>query len=244
MRRLYPAAGEVQGRAELEDEYLVTADRHLRANFVISLDGMVELDGRSSSLSSEADQAAFMAMRAVADVVVVGAGTVRGEHYGPVRLDAAVQGRRRARRQAPVPALAIVTNRADLDPAARVFSGDAKVLLFTSAAGAKRSPDLAAVAEVIACGDESVDLRMAVEELYDRGLSRILCEGGPMLFRALLNAGLIDEFCCTTSPRLAGPGHRGLLGEQAIPAPITLRLTAVLEGDGMLLARYQCGVQP
>jgi riboflavin-specific deaminase-like protein len=244
MRRLYPTAGPIEGGAELEDEYLVTADRHVRANFVMSLDGKVELDGRSSPLSSEADQAAFMAMRAVADVVMVGAGTVRAEHYGPVRLDAAVQARRRVRRQAPVPALAIVTNRADLDPAARVFSGDTKVLLLTGAAAAKRRPDLASVAEVIACGDKSVDVRMAVEELYDRGLGRILCEGGPMLFRALLDAGLIDELCCTTSPRLAGPRHHGLLGDQPIAAPISLGLTAVLEGDGMLLARYRCGVQP
>jgi riboflavin biosynthesis pyrimidine reductase len=244
MRRLYPTAGEVEGGVALEDEYLVTADRHVRANFVITLDGMVELGGRSSPLSSKADQAAFMAMRAVADVIMVGAGTVRDEHYGPVRLDAAVEVRRRGRQQAPVPTLAIVTKRADLDLSARVFSGDTKVLLLTCAAAANQRPDLAGVAEVIACGNESVDLGVAVEELYDRGLGRVLCEGGPTLFRALLLAGLVDEFCCTTSPRLAGPGHRGLLGAQTISAPISLALTAVLEGDGTLLARYQCCTQP
>jgi riboflavin biosynthesis pyrimidine reductase len=244
MRRLYPTARSIDSSAELEGEYLVTADRHVRANFVITLDGAVELGGRSSPLSSEADQAAFMAMRAVADVIMVGAGTVRDEHYGPVRFDSAVEVRRQARQQAPVPALAIVTNRANLDPSARVFTGDNKVLVLTCAAAAKQRPDLTAVAELIACGDESVDLGIAVEELYARGLGRILCEGGPTLFRALLNAGLIDEFCCTTSPRLAGPGHRGLLGDQTISSPIGLTLSAVLEGDGMLLARYQCLTQP
>jgi len=222
----------------------VTADRHVRANFVITLDGMVELDGRSASLSGDADRAAFLAMRAVADVILVGAGTVRDEHYGPVRLDAAVEVRRRARQQAPEPALAIVTNRANLDPSARVFTGDTKVLLLTSAAAARQRPDLTGVAEVIACGDESVDLGSAVEELYARGLGRILCEGGPTLFRGLLNAGLVNEFCCTTSPHLAGAGHRGLLGDRAITASIGLALTAVLEGDGMLLARYQCRAHP
>jgi riboflavin-specific deaminase-like protein len=244
MRRLYPTEGQVEGAAALEDDYLVTSDRHLRANFVISLDGMVELNGRSSSLSGEADRAAFLAMRAVADVILVGAGTVRKEHYGPVRLDAAAEGRRRARQQAPVPALAIMTNRANLDPSARVFTGDAKVLLLTSGAAARQRPDLANVAEVIVCGDGMVDPRTALEELYARSLSRILCEGGPTLFRTLLTAGLVDELCCTTSPHLAGAGHRGLLGEQSISAPVSLGLTAVLEGDGMLLARYQCWLQP
>jgi riboflavin biosynthesis pyrimidine reductase len=244
MRRLYPTAGQIESSAELEDEYLVTADRHVRANFVITLDGMVELDGRSASLSGEADRAAFLAMRAMADVILVGAGTVRDEHYGPVRLDPAVEVRRRARQQAPLPALAIVTNRANLDPSARVFAGDTKILLLTCASAARQRPDLTGVAEVIACGNESVNLGTAVEELYARGLGRILCEGGPTLFRGLLNAGLVDEFCCTTSPHLAGPGHRGLLGDQAISAPIPLALTAVLEGDGMLLVRYQCRTQP
>jgi riboflavin biosynthesis pyrimidine reductase len=244
MRRLYPRAREVESGADLEDEYLVTADRHVRANFVITVDGRVELDGRSASLSGEADRAAFLAMRAVADVILVGAGTVRDEHYGPVRVDAAVEGRRRARQQAPAPTLAIVTNRANLDPSARVFTGHTKVLLLTCAAAARQRPDLTAVAEVIACGDESVNLGTAVENLYRRGLGRILCEGGPTLLRGLLNAGLVNEFCCTTAPYLAGPGHRDLLGDQAISGPISLALTAVLEGDGMLLARYQCPPQP
>jgi riboflavin biosynthesis pyrimidine reductase len=242
MRRLYPTAGQVEGAAALENEYLVTADRHVRANFVITVDGMVELDGRSSSLSSEADRAAFMAMRAVADVVLVGAGTLRTENYGPVRLESAVQDRRRSRQQAPVPPLAIVSNRADLDPAARVFSGDTKPFILTSATGAADHAELTGVAEVIACGDQSVDVAVALDELYARGLGRVLCEGGPALTRSLLGAALLDELCCSTSPVLAGAGHHGLLGEEPLAEPVSLRLVSVLEGDDMLLARYQRGV--
>ena len=79
MQRLYPTPGTVADVAALETEYLVASPRHARANFVISLDGMVEVDGRSGPLGGEADRAAFMAMRAVSDVVLVGAGTVRAE---------------------------------------------------------------------------------------------------------------------------------------------------------------------
>jgi riboflavin biosynthesis pyrimidine reductase len=239
MRRLYPQPAELAGTADLEDEYAVIADRHVRANFVLSLDGIVEVDGRCGCLGGGADRAAFMAMRAVADVVLVGAGTVRQEHYGPVRLDAAAQERRRGRRQVPVPPLAIVSNRADLDPAARVFTTETKPLLLTSAAAAVRRPDLTGVAEVIACGDQWVDVTVALAALQDRGLGRVLCEGGPTLLRSLVGANLLDELCCTTSPLLAGPGHRGLLGDQPLTDLISLSLASVLEGDDMLLARYQ-----
>jgi riboflavin-specific deaminase-like protein len=239
MRRLYPRPGAITDRADLEAEYFIAAHRHVRANFVVSLDGMVEIDGRSGSLGGEADRAAFFAMRSVSDAILVGAGTVRQEKYGPVRLDAEVQERRRGRQQTPLPRLAIVSNQADLDPAARVFGGDTRPLLLTTAAAAERRPDLAAVAEVVRCGDQWVDITLALEQLHGRHLGRILCEGGPTLLRSLLFADLLDELCCTTAPLLVGGGHRSLLGDQPFPEAIALRLTAVLEGDGMLLARYR-----
>jgi riboflavin-specific deaminase-like protein len=240
MRRLYPTPGAVADVAALEAEYLVAARHHVRANFVMSLDGMVEVEGRSGSLGGEADRAAFMAMRAVSDAILVGAGTIRAENYGPVRLDADAITRRGARQQKPLPRLAIVSNQADLEPRARVFAGDTPPLLFTTAAAVARRRDLAEVAEMVACGDRQVDITVAVERLRERELGRILCEGGPTLLRSLLFADLLDELCCTTAPRLVGTGHRSLLGDQPVSDPINLRLNGVLEGDGMLLARYAC----
>ncbi len=243
MRRLYPTSATVGETVDLESEYLIAAPLHVRANFVVSVDGMVELDGRSGSLGGEADRAAFLAMRAVSDAILVGAGTVRQENYGPVRLDSDVQARRQARQQARLPRLAIVSNQADLDPDGRVFGSETPPLLLTTAAAAERRTDLARRAEVVLCGDQWVDITVAVEELRARQLGRILCEGGPTLLRSLLIADLLDELCCTTAPRLAGTGHRSLLGDQPIVDAITLRLSAVLEGDGMLLARYQLRAQ-
>jgi riboflavin biosynthesis pyrimidine reductase len=244
MQRLYPAPGPINDTVDLETEYLVAAPLHLRANFVASLDGMVEVEGRSKPLGGESDHAAFMAMRAASDVILVGAGTVRQERYGPVRLGTDVQERRRARGQSPLPQLAIVSNQADLDGKARVFGGDTPPLLLTTTAAAERRVDLAAVADVVGCGDQWVDITLAVEKLRERNLGRILCEGGPTLLRSLLAADLLDEFCCTTAPCLVGMGHHSLVGDQALPDPISLQLTAVLEGDGMLLARYRRGSAP
>ena len=238
MRQLLPSGPDVDTPAEIEAVYLPPPGRHVRTNFVTTLDGAVELDGRSGSLGGPADRAAFMAMRAVADVVLVGAGTVRAERYGPVKLDEHVQERRAARGQTPLPRLAVVSARGDLDPGARVFKSDTPPILVTCVAAVEARPDLDAIAEVIICGEGSVDVKLAVEALTEAGLTRILCEGGPTLFWSLLEAGLVDEACLTFSPVIAGAGKRRLSGELPLETPARFQLLGLLEGDGALLARY------
>jgi riboflavin biosynthesis pyrimidine reductase len=241
MRRLLPSAVDLPDDAAVEEQYLVPAARHVRANFVTSLDGVVEIEGRSQGLGGAADRTAFMAMRAVTDVVLVGAGTVRSENYGPVRLAPDVIERRRGRGQSSLPVMAIVSNRGDLDAGARVFAGDGeRPWLLTSKAGASAHEDLGAVARVVVCGDRSVDLEVALAELTRSGRGRVLCEGGPALFGTLLAACLLDEVCLTLSPWLIGPSHRRLLGDHDLPKSVHLQLLSLIEGDGMLLARYGC----
>ncbi len=244
MQRLYPTSVDLPDASSLEQEYFVSAEQHIRANFAVSIDGMVAVGGRSAALGGLADRAAFMAMRAVADVILVGAGTVRAEDYGPVRLEEAARERRLARRQAALPALAIVSGRGGLAPTARVFTGRVKPLLLTSARVAAARADLAVVAEIVACGDDDVDLTRGLDALRDRGFGRVLCEGGPMLLESLVESGLLDELCCTTTPALVGPGQRSLAGDRARLDPFRLRLTAVLEGDGMIFARYASEGRP
>jgi riboflavin biosynthesis pyrimidine reductase len=244
MQRLYPTPAELPDASSLETDYLPPAAQHVRANFAVSIDGMVSVGGRSAALGGSADRVAFMAMRAVADVILVGAGTVRAENYGPVQLEDAVRQRRLARHQTPLPALAIVSNRAALAPTARVFTGPQKPLLLTSATAAATRADLAGVAEIVVCGDDDVDLTRGMAALRERALGRVLCEGGPTLLGSLIGAELLDEFCCTTAPALVGAGQRSLAGDRVWPQPIRLRLTAALEGDGMIFARYASGGQP
>jgi riboflavin biosynthesis pyrimidine reductase len=238
MRRLYPTESKLRAGPALEAEYELPSIRHVRANFVSSLDGGIEIDGRSAPLAGPADRDAYLTMRAVADVILVGAGTVRAEKYGPVRLNASVQERRLARNQAALPPIAVVSNRGALDPQARLFNGDVKPILITAGA-AQPNPDMAAVADVLVCGDQSVDLGIALDKLAARGLRRVLCEGGPTLFHSLIVAGLLDELCLTLSAQLIGPGHRDVLGDAPLPDVVCLELTRLLEGDGMLLTRYR-----
>ncbi len=207
----------------------------LRGGFVLSVDGAIAADGSSRLLQTPADQMAYACLRAVADAVVVGAGTARTENYGPVRHRPAAAAWRAVHRRAPAP-LVLVTRGADLDPLARCFTGDVPTLVLTCTA-ARPSAALRRVADVVIAGDDDVELAAAVAALHARGLTRLLCEGGPSLLTALLGAGLVDELCLTLSPLLIGTAPTLLT--TALSAPVRLQLRHLVDGgDGSLLARY------
>ncbi len=238
IRQLLPSASSLASPESVEVFYLHPSDVHLRLNLVTSVDGAVEFDGLSGPLGVPADREAFAAIRAAADVVLVGAGTVRAEKYGPVKLSADRRSRREARGQSGVPRLAVVSGSGAFDGASPLFDSEDKVIVYTTDGQASRRGDLARVAEVVAAGVEEVDVPAAVADLRARGLGRILCEGGPTLFGALIGAGLVDELCVTVSPLLAGGGRLGF-AKSAASTPVALSLEAVCEGDGALLLRYK-----
>lgn len=212
----------------------------VRVNFVSSVDGAATHDGLSGGLSDRADQRVFALLRRLCDVVVVGAGTVRAEGYGAMRVDEASQ---RARVQAgltPHPVFAIVSASLDLDPASAIFA-DAPVrpiILTSELAQSSTRAALERVADVVVCGSERVQPDVLVQVLAERGLGRIHCEGGPHLFGDLVAASVFDELCLTLSPRLeAGSASRIAAGESP-SSPVGLRLAHVLVSGDTLLLRY------
>jgi riboflavin biosynthesis pyrimidine reductase len=216
----------------------------LRVNFVASADGAITASGRSRGLQTPGDNAIFAALRDLADVVLIGAGTARSEGYGAL----APSSRRRLVRTglglaAELP-IAIVTNSLGLDPTTDLFTGahpDARTMGFTPAtAELQEHAELAAVADVIVCGAEAIDLAALRSTLQERGLRRILCEGGPHLFADLAAAGLVDEFCLSISPLLIGPGSARMMAGPEWPGdPRPLELAGLLEEDGALFTRYR-----
>ena len=211
----------------------------LRVNFVTSLDGAVEVEGYSAGLSSPADKRVFGVLRMLCDALVVAAGTLRHEGYDALRLDAPRRAWRRERGLPEFPTLVVVSGTLGLDPAQAAFvDAPVRPLVVTRAgAPADRRAALAPVAEVVTAGEREVDLAAMLTELRGRGLGRLLCEGGPLLFGALSRADLVDEVCLTVSPLLAGPGAgRITAGEAGGARPMALR--HVLTGDGALLLRY------
>jgi riboflavin biosynthesis pyrimidine reductase len=230
---------------QIADVYSM-ADRaplHLRANFVSSLDGAVEVDGVSKQLSTDDDSLVFSLLRMLADVVLVGAGTVRVEGYRGLRLKASRQQWRREHGLAENPRLVLVTSRLALDPGMPALADSAvRPLVIThDAAPLEQHDALREVADVVAFGAESVDLAAALAHLAELGLPQVLCEGGPHLLGALTDADLVDELCLSVAPVLAGPGASritaGLAG--AVAPTRWLQLRSVLESDdGTLLLRY------
>jgi riboflavin biosynthesis pyrimidine reductase len=240
MRQLLPLS-ESPGSVDLPGLYAYPAGQWLRANMVASADGGATLDGVTEGLSSEADREVFALLRALADVVLVGAGTARAEDYGPARVRKAWRGLRDGR--PPTPPIAVITARLDVDPGSRLIAEappHARTIVITAAqTPADRRAELARHADVVVAGDQAVDLKAVVTALADRGYRRMLAEGGPRLLAHLVEAGLLDELCLTIAPLMIGPATPRIVSG-ALPAsqPLPLALAHVLEDDGFLLCRY------
>jgi riboflavin biosynthesis pyrimidine reductase len=230
--------------AELDDHdltrlYAYPRPEWLRANMVASADGAGSFEGLSGGLSSAADRRLFGLLRALCDVVLVGAGTARKEGYRPARRRPGLAGLRAGRTQTPP--IALVSRALDLDLGATLFTDappDARTIVITCAASPAGQRDEAArVADVIVAGEGAVDLELALGALRERGLGRVLCEGGPQLLGYLTGAGLLDDLCLTVSPLLAGPGATRIIAGEPF-ASLRLTLGHVLHDDGFLFCRY------
>jgi riboflavin biosynthesis pyrimidine reductase len=241
MRQLLPAPSGEMTDDDLLAAYEVPAgaDPHVRVNFVASVDGAAWLDGRSGGLSSPADKRVFALLRDLADVVLVGAGTIRTEGYSYPDFGAERRARRRALGLAELPRFAVVSGSLDLDPGSGLFAGAPvrTIVLTGTAAPPDRRAALARVADVVTAGDRHVDLARAVDALAARGLTRILSEGGPALLGGLVAAGRLNELCLTVSPLLAGPGAGRIVAGAGHP-PVTLSILRLLTEDGSLFTRY------
>lgn len=215
----------------------------LRANMVSTLDGAAQHDGKSQGISSAADMRIFGVLRALADVVVVGAETVRQEGYRPARARAEFAASREASGQGPAPAVAVVTAGLDLDFSLPLFTSPLVPTLVLT--GAAAPADRVAAAEkagarVVVAGDgTSVDPDRAVRLLADRGLRRQLTEGGPRLLGQMVAAGVLDELCLTISPTLTAGGAQRIAGGPATEVPERFELASLLEEAGFLFTRYR-----
>ena len=182
----------------------------LRTMMVMTLDGAtVGPDGLSGSISGPADKRVFMEARRLADVVLVGAGTIRAERYRPMVAKPEWQKARAQCGAAPAPQIVVVSGRLDLPWDEPMFGeSELPVLVATSATVDAAQLEIArAHAEVVQLGDGSVDLAALVAWLHERGSKRIVCEGGEALLDALIQLDLVDEMDLTISPVLAGTGY-------------------------------------
>jgi riboflavin biosynthesis pyrimidine reductase len=134
----------------------------------------------------------------------------------------------------------VVTRSADLDPHARLFTETSvrPIVLACEVSPPDRRERLSEVADVLVVGAEDVDIALALDALAERGLRRVICEGGPHLLGWLVAAGKLDELCLTLSPLIAGGEAGRIVAGIASQVADPMRLLHVLEADGHLFLRY------
>ncbi|MFB9310825.1 riboflavin biosynthesis pyrimidine reductase [Agromyces hippuratus] len=238
------AAPSTPGREELIAAYALPdrSARRLRMNFVASLDGAATLEGRSGGLGDASDRLAMQVLRTLADVVLVGAGTVRVEGYGGVAVSEADAAWRAAHGLAEQPRLAVVSSSLALDPESAFFTAAVTrpiVVTHAQAPAAQRAA-LEPVADVIVVGEQAVDVRAMLDVLAERGFRQVLSEGGPHLFGSLLEADLVDELCLSLSPMLVA-GDAGRIVRGAPELERRMRLVHAIPAGDLLLLRYARG---
>jgi riboflavin biosynthesis pyrimidine reductase len=235
MRRLFPETAELDD-AGLVEAYRRPPGRALRMDFVASLDGAITVEGRSAGLGSPGDKRVFRTLRALADVVLVGHGTASAEGYRPVLADSPVGRLRASVGRSPTVPIAVVSRRASLAPGDRLAVSPTILITCAAADPARRAALADAGVTVLVCGDDDVDLPLALDCLAERGFDQVTCEGGPELLRTALAAGVVDELDLTIAPALVG-GEARLL-DAGLPGMTRLELDQLLEEDGVLFARY------
>lgn len=211
--------------AELDDDalaelYAPPRTPWFRVNFVSTLDGAAQgPDGLSGSINNPVDNRVFNALRRRADVLVVGAGTLRDEAYN-----------------VPKRPLAVIS-RSGVVPVTLREAPAGRVLMATVGS----APGLAEAREILGADnvlvhDGAVDLGVLKQWLAERALVEQLSEGGPHLMHSLLSQGVVDELCLTVVPRLIASDHLRIVA--GTPIDVDLEPVTLLEQDGTILGRW------
>ncbi len=243
LRELLPAPGtRTVGEVVSSLDLLARAgpDRpYTIVNFVASLDGRAAFQGRSGQLGGLSDRAMFHGLRERVDAVFAGTGTMGTERYGRLVRDPERRRRRAEAGLAPDPLACLVSRAGAIPYDIPLFEDpDSRVVVFTPT-----EPDLAGVqadVEVVLLDPAELTLTTVMRRLRrDHGVRALLCEGGPLVFGALLQEGLVDELFLTLAPKLAGGGNDpAVTAGPELPELASLELVWAFEEDGSLFLRY------
>jgi riboflavin biosynthesis pyrimidine reductase len=236
---------ELRGvQAEVTAEELVTR-LHLDAGgraglprvvgiMIASVDGRATIDGSSTKLGHPEDRALLRGLRAAADCLLAGTGTIAAEGYARL-LDPDQRAAREAAGRPAHPLVATVSRSGAVPWDTPVFSeaGVAKQVYVERAAAVPAGVTDTETTELPG------GLRAALEHLHaTRGMRSVACEGGPGLLRALLADDLVDDLLLTVAPLVvAGDGPTSLTGAP-LDGPPRLGLRAVHRADDHLFLHY------
>ncbi|NLT05936.1 MAG: pyrimidine reductase family protein [Solirubrobacterales bacterium] len=239
--RLLPRPGEVT--AEQLGGHLDLGSRapegrpYVVANMVETLDGRAAIEGDTRGLGGPGDRELFHQLRASADALIAGAGTVRVERYGPAVKNDDLRAARERNGLDPVQPVVIVSARLLLPSDLPLLQDpDSRVIVATAA-----DHELEGVAADVSYERTGDDLGLLLARLRsEHGVRSLLCEGGPTLLSHLLAARLVDELFVSIAPKVAGGGDEPTITQgPALPEPTAAELVWLLERDGELFGRWR-----
>jgi 2,5-diamino-6-(ribosylamino)-4(3H)-pyrimidinone 5'-phosphate reductase len=202
---------------------------HLAINMVATVDGRAAVNGTATGIGSERDRRLMKELRADADVVLHGAGTVRADPLS-ARVPPDLVAQRLARGMTAQPLGAIVTASGELPAQHPYYQSATRIYVLSDRPVHVQGP----LVEVI----RVADVAAVIDDLGHRGVQRILCEGGPRLNASLLEAGLVDELFFTLAPKLAGGADPLTLVQGGDFGIVDLELRSVEQHGDELFLRY------
>ncbi len=210
---------------------------YLALNMVATVDGRAAVGGTPAGVGSPTDQRLMRRLRAEADALLHGAGTLRADRFSPsVPRDLADRREASGLRRQPIGVVVTRSGRLPADhPYFTTATRDWPRLVYGGASpGGLERPGV----EVLPTS-EGTGLRGVLGDLVRRGVRMVVCEGGPTLNQALLAEGLVDELFLTVAARLVG-GHDPLtiVSGDALELP-PLHVQSVFERDSELFLRYR-----
>ncbi|MDQ1721140.1 MAG: hypothetical protein QOI26_874 [Pseudonocardiales bacterium] len=209
----------------------------------MSIDGYLDSATRTRlAMSNEADFDRVDAVRATCDAVLVGAATIRNDNPRLLVRSPQRWAERVARGLCQSPMKVTVTARARLDACADFFTcGDAEKLVYCASPTVAEARDRLGLVATVVDGGQRVDMRRMSEDLYARGVRRLMVEGGGSVHTQFLTADLADELHLVIAPFFVGePEARRFVGDGRFPWNPDRRATLaeVRQIGDVVLLRY------
>ena len=248
VRALWPIPSDELDDDALDAYYAWPPNRWVRSNMVASVDGAAQSPlGGTSTLSSTADRRIIGVVRALADAVIVGAGTARSEGYRALRPRERYASQRHANQQASAPTLVIVSNSLDFADQRQLFEpGEVRTIVATTRSVLSSAKhNILDSADVIECGETELDLAHLLDDLAGRGLTRVVVEGGPLLLGTFVGQRVLDDMAVTIAPTVVGGAYadgapsRIVGGDIVLPESQHVHLAHLLTEADSLFARYE-----
>jgi riboflavin-specific deaminase-like protein len=234
LHRLLPHPGAVSPAAAAAH---LAGREVLILNMVASADGHTTVDGRSRGIrGGQGDRELFHALRAHADAILVGTGTLRAERYGDwIRDDRRLAMRAAAGLTQP-PVGATLARLGDVPWDIPLFTSPGRMIVYS---GVPVDVPETVTADVEVVVLDRADPAAAIADLRARGLRSILCEGGARLNGVLLSAGLVDELQLVIAPQVVGGTDALTVVQGTLEDDLALTLLDAYESEDALLLRYR-----